>query len=127
RQLSDRAIVEGRPMGIFVDEGGWQAAAFEEGEWIKSTLLRHEDEDQLTFNLMLNDEFVLPEDAQNEEVVLSFQGRESPSTDIFMPPPIVFDPVGEVTPFTLSVVGGDELWQIEMSRFGEAEVLRAAS
>lgn len=124
--LTDQAIVEGRPYGIVVTPGGWQARAFDGGQWVYRPLPNSMQVlEDVTLTFTERDSFELPEPEEQGVVQLRTPGGSGEVAPPPTPPSITFDPVGERTPFDLEVVGRDEVWIVSADVLGEIEVRRA--
>ena len=124
KRLGDRAIMEGRPMGLYVTGEGWQPALFADGAWQMLPARPLDEDDSLRLDLALEDQVVLPEEEEAAAIILARRTSSEEEAPPPPPPDIVFDPVGEVTPFRLTVTGPKANWRVITDPFGKVEVRR---
>lgn len=119
--LADQAVVRGRTVGLGEAEGGLSAYAYADG-WAPSRALAGGE--GLRTALTPADE-VLPPDPVPTGTLLVYRPPGEEAAPEVPPPPVLFAPTGEVTPFAARFEGDRETWVVTVGAFGEAEVARA--
>jgi type II secretion system protein H len=123
--LSDQAIVESRPLGLDMSVTGWRVVSFREGRW-EPTGTAAPTGAQLGYSVEAADDFALPEEAEEGEILIRRRGATAETETVPAPAPaIVFDPVGEATAATITITGEGARYAVTIGPFGEVEVARA--
>lgn len=123
--LSDEAVLEGRSLGLDVEEGRLALYRYGETGWQRRVTPREMGGlDEVFLTLTAGDAFEFEEEKEEGQLLfLTRDGREQEKTP--PAPAVIFSPTGESTPFSLLVTGRDEAFLIKATGLNAAEVTHA--
>ena len=114
--LSDDAVVGGRTIGLSAG-AGLSVHAYDDG-WTVARALGGED---VRVTLTPGGEVLTPDPVPTGTLVIYRPPGEAPEEEA-PPPPVLFGPTGEVTPFAATFADDEEAWTVAVGPFGETAV-----
>ncbi|MEM9233521.1 MAG: type II secretion system minor pseudopilin GspH [Pseudomonadota bacterium] len=123
---TDQAVLEGRPLGIDLVEGRLASFSYGEDGWRRMAAPRSLSIDErMILTLTANDDFALEVEEEDAELLFRSSDEEDEAPARLSAPPVIFDPTGEVTPFTLRIDDRGDAFVVDVSASGQLEVRRA--
>lgn len=119
------AIINAETRGIDSIDGRLAITRFDQGQWVEipATWRRPpKGLSDVTIDIVPTEDFDLPEDERTAPR-LYIDGKRLKASSM-TPPPLRFDPTGEVTPGTMMIGGPDQIWSVSIDGAGEVEVSR---
>lgn len=120
-QLSDDAVIDGRPRGIELVDGQLTTYVYGDQGWV--WLPRPSTEpmpDRLVLNIEPADDFNLPLDEETGTILL--QDRQLETEKRGPQPRVLFNPTGDITGFVLTMEDDRERCTLTFQPHGQAEV-----